>query len=205
MRYKKKKIDYNVFLGDSAKQKTKINHPSKFQFCPKCFLTNQRPTTRAEHYVKEDITKPTVFANGLCEACRIKDKKIDVDWDKKKHDFKKLLDKYRSRNGSYDCVIPGSGGKDSFYVAHRLKYEYGMNPITVTFSPFMYTDWGFKNLKNWTNSGFENYLNTPNQKIYRLLSRLALENLFHPWQPWILGQKNYPTKFARMIKVPLII
>ena len=44
------------------------------------------------------------------------------------------------------------GGKDSFYVAHRLKYEYGMNPITMTFSPFIYTDWGFKNLKNWINA-----------------------------------------------------
>ena len=67
-----------------------------------------------------------------------------IDWDKRKNDFTKLLDKYRSRNGSYDVVVPGSGGKDSFYVAHRLKYEYGMNPITITFSPFIYTDWGLK-------------------------------------------------------------
>jgi|TARA_B110001450_G_scaffold175775_1_gene164121 N-acetyl sugar amidotransferase len=205
MIYKKKKVDYNLFLGDPSSLKTRINLPSKFQFCPKCFWTNQRPTTRSEHYVKEDITKTIVFTDGICEACKIKDKKDTVDWDKRKYEFKKLLDKYRSRNGSYDCVVPGSGGKDSFYVSHRLKYEYGMNPVTVTFSPFMYTDWGFKNLKNWTNSGFENYLNIPNQKIYRLLSRLALEKIFHPWQPWILGQKNYPTKFARMMKVPLII
>ena len=25
-----------------------------------------------------------------------------------------LCDKYRSSNGEYDCLIPGSGGKDSF-------------------------------------------------------------------------------------------
>ena len=57
-----------------------------------------------------------------------------------------------------------------------------MNPITVTFSPFIYTDWGWKNLQNWIHAGFENYLNTPNQKTYRLLSRIALENTFNPWQ-----------------------
>lgn len=80
-----------------------------------------------------------------------------------------------------------------------------MNPITVTFSPFIYTDWGWENLKNWTKSGFENYLNTPNPMVYRLLSRIALENMFHPWHPWILGQKNFPPKFARNFKTPLVI
>ena len=29
--------------------------------------------------------------------------------------------------------------------------------------------------------------------------------MFHPWHPWILGQKNYPTKFAEKFKIPLII
>tara|TARA_B100000787_G_C16193909_1_gene299352 strand:+ start:496 stop:1824 length:1329 start_codon:yes stop_codon:yes gene_type:complete len=205
MIFKKPNPDNNIFVGDSGKNITKFNLPLEFKYCSKCLLTNQRPTTRSEHSIKEDITITTRFFKDVCEACIIKEKQELIDWDKKKFEFKKLLDKYRSRNGSYDVVVPGSGGKDSFYVAHRLKYEYGMNPITVTFSPFMYTDWGFKNLKNWINAGFENFLNTPNQKIYRLLSRLALEKLFHPWHPWILGQKNYPTKFARMFKVPLII
>ena len=75
-----------------------------------------------------------------------------------------------------------------------------MNPITITFSPFLYTDWGFKNLRNWINAGFENYLNTPNQLVYRLLARISLEKMLHPWHPWILGQKNYPTKFAQKFK-----
>ena len=51
------------------------------------------------------------------------------------HDLNKFLDKYRSRNGSYDCLVPGSGGKDSVWQAHILKTKYNMNPLTVTFSP----------------------------------------------------------------------
>ena len=205
MIYKNRLFNPDLYVGESNKDVTRYNLPKNFEFCKKCFMTNQRPTTRSEHAIREDLTKPTKFTNGICEACNIAEKKKLIDWDKKQYEFKKLLNKYRSNNGSYDVVVPGSGGKDSFYVAHRLKYEYGMNPITVTFSPFIYTDWGFKNLKSWINAGFENHLNTPNQRIYRLLSRIALEKFLHPWHPWILGQKNYPTKFAQKNKIPLII
>ena len=55
---------------------------------------------------------------------RIK-KKINFDEREKK--FLKLLDKYRGK-GEFDCVVPGSGGKDSCFVAHILKEKYGMKP-----------------------------------------------------------------------------
>ena len=57
----------------------------------------------------------------------------------------KLLDKYRSKDGSHDCLVPGSGGKDSVYASHILKYKYNMNPLTVTWAPHIYTDIGLKN------------------------------------------------------------
>ena len=43
-----------------------------------------------------------------------------------------ILDKYRSKDGSYDVLVPGSGGKDSMYVSHVLEEKYGMHPLTVT-------------------------------------------------------------------------
>ena len=52
-------------------------------------------------------------------------------------------DEYRKSDGSYDCLVPGSGGKDSFYAAHLLKYKYGMHPLTVTWAPHIYTPWGW--------------------------------------------------------------
>ena len=42
-------------------------------------------------------------------------------------------------------MVPGSGGKDSAFVSHILKYKYGMNPLTCTWQPIMYTDYGYKN------------------------------------------------------------
>ena len=103
-----------------------------------------------------------------------------------------LLEKHRSKNGEFDVVIPCSGGKDGDRVAHQMKHEYGMNPLTITYSPHIYTDWGYKNFKAWIDTGFDNFLFTPNKKVHRLLTRLSLEKLFHPFQPFMFGQ-NYLT------------
>ena len=35
-----------------------------------------------------------------------------------------LLEKHRGKHGKYDCIVPGSGGKDSVMTAHLLKYKY---------------------------------------------------------------------------------
>lgn len=49
--------------------------------------------------------------------------------------------------------MPGSGGKDSFYAAHLLKYKYGMHPLTVTWAPHIYTPWGWENMQAWIHAG----------------------------------------------------
>ena len=67
--------------------------------------------------------------------------------------LKKLLDKHRKSDGSYDVIVPGSGGKDSGYVSHLLKHKYGMNPLTVTWSPHLYTDIGSTDFLYVKNNG----------------------------------------------------
>ena len=80
--YEEKKIDTDIFIGDKNKNIVKYNLPAKVEFCKKCLNSNQRPTTRAEHLIKEDITIPTRFFDGVCEACVIKDKKQsqNISW-----------------------------------------------------------------------------------------------------------------------------
>ena len=100
------------------------------------------------------------------------------------------MDKYRGK-GKFDCVVPGSGGKDSCYAAHLLKFKYGMNPLTVTWPPILYTDYGLKNFKNWIKSGnFENISAKRNENFFKILTKLSIENLLHPFQSFILGQKT---------------
>ena len=74
--------------------------------------------------------------------------KKKINWKKREKELLKLLDKHRGQ-GEYDCIVPGSGGKDSCYAAHVLKFKYGMNPLLVTWPPNLYTDYGYDNFKNW--------------------------------------------------------
>ena len=123
----------------------------------------------------------------------------------RKRQLKQLCNKFRSRNGSYDVIVPGSGGKDSIMVSHILKNEFNMNPLTVTWAPHNYTEIGWYNFQKWINSGFDNLLNTPNGIVHRLLTRIAFINLCHPFQPFIIGQRMTGPKFAALYKVPLVV
>ena len=128
-----------------------------------------------------------------------------VDWDLRKKELKDLCDKHRSKNGEFDCIIPGSGGKDSFYTSYMLKYEFGMNPLTVTWAPHIYTDWGWQNFQKWIHSGFDNFLFTPNGRTHRLLTRLAIDNIFHPFQPFMMGQNLFTIRIAaKQFKIKLV-
>ena len=64
---------------------------------------------------------------NVCAACRYFEKKSKIDWEKRDKELKKICDKYRRNDGSYDILIPGSGGKDSVWVSHIMKHKYNMN------------------------------------------------------------------------------
>lgn len=181
--------------------------PRDVKFCQRCVMSNQRPNSCVEYSFTKETKKQVIHFDddGVCDACRVAEQKATmIDWNQRHQELQELCNRYRREDGSYDCIVPGSGGKDSFYAAHMLKYKYNMHPLTVTWAPHIYTEWGFKNFQSWIHAGFDNYLFTPNGKVHRLLTRLALENLFHPFQPFIIGQKAFAPKMAALLNIPLV-
>jgi len=177
-------------------------------FCRRCVISNQRPNSAVEYAHTKDSKKKTINfdAEGICDACRLAEQKHgSIDWADRERELRELCDRHRSTDGSYDCVVPGSGGKDSFYAAHMLKYKYGMHPLTVTWAPHIYTEVGWRNHQHWIHSGFDNYLFFPNGRVHRTLTRLAVLNLLHPFQPFIIGQKNFAPNMAVKFGIPLVI
>lgn len=193
-------------MSNTQDLEVKYGLPREVKFCKRCVMSNQRPASEIEFKHNINTKKKTLNFDeeGVCDACRNADQKEKIDWKKREEELLKLLDKYRSKDGSYDCMVPGSGGKDSAMQAHILKYKYGMNPLTITWPPILYTDYGYKNWKNWINSGFDNVTFTPNGKVMNLLTRLSIENLMHPFQTFMLGQKNLAPKLALKYGIPLI-
>ena len=116
-----------------------------------------------------------------------------------------LCDQHRKDDGSYDVVVPCSGGKDGSYVAHQLKYNYGMNPLCVTWAPLRPTEIGKKNLDNFIQSGFNHILGTPNPQVTRKLTELSFRHLGDPFQPFIYGQTNFPLQVAVSNNISLIM
>lgn len=182
------------------------NLPKKVIFCSKCVMSNQKPASTIEN--KNIISKKKNLIkfskNGICSACVIAEKKKKIDWDEREKKLIKLALKYKCNYG-YNCVVPGSGGKDSSYTSHILKYKYGFNPLTVTWSPNLFTDIGLKNFNSWINvGGHDNILFTPNGKLHKYLTKLSFINLLHPFQPFIIGQKLVGPLIANHFKIPLV-
>ena len=191
------------------KFETKYGLPEKVVFCKKCIMSNQKPHSVNETTHKKDSKKDTmnISKEGICDACDYAEKKVkEINWEQRDKDLIKLLEKYRKNDGSYDCIVSGSGGKDSVKVAHMLKYKYGMHPLTVTWAPHMYTDIGRQNLDNWINiGGFDNLLFTANGKVMRKLTYEAFKNLYFPFQPFKFGIKFWATKMALKFNIKLVI
>ena len=169
-----------------------INSDKKVVFCKKCVLSNQRPRTM---FNEEGICAPCLYAEF---------KKTGIDWDKREKELENLCGKHRSKDGSWDVVVPGSGGKDSAYVSLMLKEKYGMNPLTVTWASSLYTEIGRKNFDAFIRSGFDNILGTPNGEIHRKLSKITFTEFGDNFLPFAYGQICFPIQTAVRYKIPLI-
>lgn len=192
-----------------SKLKALYGLPPEVKFCKKCVISNQRPNSTVEF--KSDINeiKKVIDFNdeGICSACRYNDEKeTNINWNIREDKLIKILDQFRSKDGSYDVIVPGSGGKDSAFTAHILKYKYGMNPLTVTWAPHLYTDIGWKNMQEWMHTGgLDNILYTPNGILHREMTKNAFHNLLHPFQPFIVGQRIIGPAMAKKFGVKLVM
>jgi len=186
-----------------------FNLPKNIIFCKKCVMSNQRPSSIPEFthkFNRDGATYLNINNDGICDACKHADvKNNQIDWELREKELINLLDKYRKSNGDYDCIIPGSGGKDSAMQAHLLKYKYGMNPLTLTWPPILYTEYGYENWKNWVEiGGFDNITLKPSGTIMKKLTKLSIQNILHPFQTFFLGQKNLAPKIAALYNIPLV-
>jgi N-acetyl sugar amidotransferase len=188
---------------------SKFGLDRNIKICKVCLMTNQKPYSLNETKNSKSSKKNGLGFNreGICSACsyhQLKEKKIN--WSAREKELLKMLDQYRKNNGEYDCIVSGSGGKDSSFQAHILKYKYGMNPLTVTYSPILPTEIGLKNFYNWIDiGGFDNYLFRPSGKVSSVLAKEAFINLLHPMQPFKFGIKMFASKMALKFNINLVI
>lgn len=173
--------------------------PEQVTFCSRCCISNQRPNSCVEFSNTKESKKETIHFDqeNVCDACRVAERKASIDWSERERELIDLLDRHRSKAGAIDIVVPGSGGKDSFLAAHVLKHKYRMHPLLVTWAPALFTDWGWRNLVRWQSISCHQ-LYTPGREVHRLLTRLSVENMLHPFASFIYGQKALAPRVAAL-------
>ncbi len=145
-------------------------------------------------------------AEGVCSGCRIHEEKDLLDWTRRRERLIALVDQFRAPAGAYDCVVPVSGGRDSFFIVHTVKKVLGLNPLLVTYNRHHNTEAGIRNisyLRTLLDCDILTLTLKPElvKRIVRETLRLRGSMLWHV----LAGQSVYPVRVAVGYKIPLII
>jgi len=134
---------------------------------------------------------------GICSGCLAKKDSKKVDWDEALGELKQITDKYRSKDESnYDCIIPVSGGKDSYFQTYIAKKKLNLNPLLVTYNGHNYLDEGLENLQNMREVfGVDHYFFTPSKETIVKMNRLGFK---------LAGDMNWHNH-AGICTVPIIV
>ena len=160
-------------------------------YCSNCIM----PDTRPDQYLNKE---------GICNACLSYYENQKIDWLKKEKELINLIENLNLNKKSWNCVVPGSGGKDSTYQIIRAK-ELGLNPVLVNASTCDLSDIGRKNLDNIKNIGFDVVEISNNSKIRTKINKICLELLGDISWPEHVSIFTAPVKFALAFKIPLIL
>jgi len=179
----------------AAKYCVHPNRPPKMRYCRKCVS----PMSSAIPVTFDD--------DGVCSACRVAGQRDEIDWDARFKKLQRLTDRYRNKDGTnYDCIIPVSGGKDSYFQTHVAKNLLGLNPLLVTYHGNNYTKTGMENLINMREVfGVDHIFFTPSIHVLQAMNRLGMLMMGDMNWHAHAGIFTYPIRVAVHQKVPLMI
>ena len=162
------------------------------KICKKCIMLDTRPRLRFDN-------------NGVCAACEWSEiKKTQINWTERHKELENLCDQIRGKQ-QYDCIVPASGGKDSTYVADKMKNEFGLNVLTVTITPPLETELIQNNMKRFLEYGYDNIRVTPNPMIAREINKFGFIEQGRPMLSWTSCLNSVMFRMAVNFGVPLIM
>lgn len=168
----------------------------KMHYCTRCA------------YPAISATSVTFDENGVCSGCRVYDEQKTIDWEAREQLFTDdIVSQYRGRRSdNYDCIIPVSGGKDSYWQVHLITKVYGMKPLLVTYGENNHTDVGMRNIQRMRDVfGCDHVHFTPSIDVLKKLNRIGFKKMGDPDMQAHLGIMTYPIIVAVKFEIPLII
>lgn len=163
--------------------------------CSRCFYTDNHPLNL------------TIDEEGVCSGCRVHEEKDQIDWSEKWQELIALTSQYKNKLGTnYDCIVPVSGARDSFFIVDLVKNKLGMNPLLVTYNKQYNTDVGIRNLaKLRMVFDCDIFTLSVNPQKLKKITRATIRKLGSIYWHCIAGQTVFPVQLAVKMKIPLII
>ena len=152
-------------------------------YCKRCLYSSNHPLGI------------TFNEEGICSGCIVHEEKNTIDWQEKWEDLKKIVDTYRSKKGNYDCIIPVTGAKDTYFITHVVVNLLKLNPLAVNYNKYFNTKVGIDNLSNLRN----------NPEIVKKITRSSMYDYGSMFWPCLAGETVFPVQTAVAQKIPLII
>src|SRR3989344_3980219 len=163
-------------------------------YCTKCVY----PSASAFRLVFDE--------NGICSGCRVHEDAKKINWNERKTMFKNIAEEYRNRDGSnYDCIVPVSGGKDSYFQVHYV-IKVGLRPLLVTYHGNNYLPEGEYNLERMREVfDCDHIIVRPSVETLKKLNRIAFK--IHGDMNWHnhAGIETVPPKIAIKFNIPLVV
>lgn len=166
-------------------------------YCNKCMY----PFVAANLHIDSD---------GICGSCRTfeqSEKITEDDWAIRKKKLDTIIENIKKNNkGNYDCIIPVSGGKDSFYQIHLMCKEYNLKPLLVTYHGNNYLPEGDYNrdlMRNAFNA--DHIVFGPSVEVLKKLNRICFKKMGDMNWHAHCGITTYPIIAAVKFNIPIMI
>jgi N-acetyl sugar amidotransferase len=161
------------------------------RYCQHCILPESRPGVLLDR-------------EGVCNACRNNHRKGGIDWHLRAEQFRELVAHAKRKSKGYDCLIPVSGGKDSYWQVHTC-LEHGLRPLCMTYRFPGRTPLGSSNLAGLVRMGVDHFDFTVNPRVEREFVLRAFRRLGISGLPAHMGIYSAPVNLALRFEIPLIV
>mgnify|MGYP001208866519 CR=1 FL=1 len=145
---------------------------------------------------------------GICAGCKVHEEKDFLDWDER---FKLLKDIVKKNNSKFDksffdCIVPVTGGGDSYFTVYVVKEKLGLNPLLVNYNHQYNTHVGIKNLANLTTVfDCELIQSTLSPELVKKITKHTIKKYGSIYWHVLAGYTTFPVKVAVRFRIPLII
>lgn len=164
------------------------------KFCKKYFYPNTHPLGLI------------INKDGICSGCLIHKEKFLLDWDFRLNKLKKIVKQYSSKQNNYDCIVPVTGGTDSYFIVHIVKNVLKLNPLLVHYNKYYNTNVGIENLaKLRIKFGCDILIQNTNINSVKKITKYTLYKSGNIYWHCLAGNQSFAVQTSIKNKIPLII